>query len=194
MDILVVGLGNPGAEYEGSRHNIGFDLVDEFARYYRSDPWKAKWQGLGCGVCCQGVRLFLLKPQTFMNRSGASVARYYRFFNLPPEKLLVIHDDLDMPVARVKLVKGGGNGGHNGIRSLVSSLGTNGFFRLKIGIGRPGQGDVHPDFPVERYVLGRFTREDKEKLIARRDALVAGLDQFILGDIARAMGNLNSLR
>ncbi len=194
MDMMVAGLGNPGAAYEGARHNIGFDLVDEFAHHYHSEPWKEKWQGLGCSVCRQRAKLFFLKPQTFMNRSGESVARYYRFFNLPPEKLLVIHDDLDMPVARVKLVKGGGNGGHNGIRSLVSSLGTNEFFRLKIGIGRPGQGDVHPDFPVERYVLGRFTGEDRDKLLARRDAIIAGFDEFIQGDIARATGIFNSLK
>ncbi len=194
MDLVVAGLGNPGAQYQDSRHNIGFDLVDEFARHCGGVLWKAKWQGLGCSVCRQRLKLFFLKPQTFMNRSGESVARYCRFFALPPEKLLVIHDDLDMPVARIKLVRGGGNGGHNGIRSLVSSLGTNEFFRLKIGIGRPGQGDVHADFPVERYVLGRFTRQDREKLMARRDALIAGFDEFIRGDMARAMGIFNSLK
>ncbi len=194
MDLMLVGLGNPGAEYEGTRHNIGFDVVDEFARYCGAAGWKAKWQGLGCSVCYQNVKLFFLKPQTFMNRSGESVARYCNFFTIAPERVLVVHDDLDMPFARIKLVKGGGNGGHNGVRSLTAFLGSNDFFRLKIGIGRPGQGDVHPDFPVERYVLGRFTAEENRRLDERQQSLCTGFDEFIGGDIARAKGIFNSLK
>ncbi len=194
MDIVIAGLGNPGVEYEGTRHNIGFDLVDEFARHCGADIWKEKWQGLGCSASFCGVKLFFVKPQTFMNRSGDSVARYCHFFTVPPEKLLVVHDDLDMALARIKLVKGGGNGGHNGIRSLVSSLGKKDFFRLKIGIGRPGQGDVHPDFPVDKYVLGRFTRQEKEHLQRRLEALLVGFEHFVEGDIAKATGVFNSLK
>ncbi len=194
MDIVVVGLGNPGNQYEGTRHNIGFAVIDEFVRYCGGDGWREKWQGLGCSAHWQGKKLFFLKPQTFMNRSGECVARYYNFFAASAENMLVIHDDLDMPLARVKLVKGGGHGGHNGIRSMVSSLAEKDFFRLKIGIGRPGQGDVHPDFPVARYVLGRFDAEESRRLDERLEPLFAGFEQFVCGDIARAKGLLNSLK
>lgn len=194
MDVLVVGLGNPGAGYEDTRHNIGFAVLDELARRCSDSPWREKWQGLGCDGICQGKKVFFLKPQTFMNRSGQSVSRYYSFFKIDIERILVVHDDLDMPLARIKLVKGGGNGGHNGIRSMASSLGDNGFFRLKVGIGRPGRGDVHPDFPVEKYVLSSFTADEQHTLAERMDSVFTGFVEFVAGDIPRATGILNSLK
>lgn len=194
MDLLVVGLGNPGMEYARTRHNIGFDLVDELARRCNGTPWKKKWQGVESTALYQEKKIVFLKPQIFMNRSGQSVARYQNFFKIHGERFLVLHDDLDMPVARIKLVRGGGDGGHNGIKSLVSCLGFKDFFRLKIGIGRPGQGDVHPGFPVEKYVLSNFTQEEITLLEERMDPIFSGFREFVQGDISKATGIFNSLK
>ena len=113
---------------------------------------------------------------------------------MTPDQLLVIHDDLDMAPGRIKLVKGGGAGGHNGIKSLVETLGTPDFYRLKIGIGRPGNGLIHPDFPVDKYVLGNFTDEELTVLQSRYDSLADGIRLFLQGYPAKAMNLLNSLK
>ncbi len=196
MEFLIAGLGNPGAEYENTRHNIGFYFLDALSLHWGGGgvEWREKWRALYCSLAYNGHKIHCLKPQTYMNRSGESVGVFSHFFKIPPENLVVVHDDLDMPPARVKFIKGGGSGGHNGIKSLVDCLGENGFYRLKIGIGRPGQGDVHPDFPVERYVLGRFTAEETRRLDERQQALCAGFEEFIGGDTARATGIFNSLK
>ncbi len=165
---LVVGLGNPGERYAGTRHNIGFDCVD--------------------------ILSGKVKPHTFMNRSGISVVRFVDFYKFPLDHVLVIHDDLDMASGRLKLVKGGGAGGHNGIRSLVSSLGENGFFRLKIGIGRPGSWGTPEKMPVDKYVLTPFGSEEQSALKKRLDEAVSGLEMFFTEGPARAMNYLNSFR
>lgn len=193
-ELLVVGLGNPGPGYEHTRHNAGFMIVDALADHLHAPLWKKKWNGLTAEVDFGRARIHLVKPQTYMNRSGDAVRRFALFFKIAPPQILVIHDDLDMPPGRVKLVRGGGDGGHNGIRSLVALLGTKEFYRLKLGIGRPGRGGVHPDFPVERYVLAAFTSEEKQLYATRIKAIVGGLESFVDGDPARAMNVLNSIR
>lgn len=194
-DFIVVGLGNPGAEYAGTRHNIGFCLVDQLVAHYEPGAsFKEKYQAHYCAVSYGGVKIHCVKPMTYMNRSGQAVAQFVRFYKVMPAQILVIHDDLDMSLARIKLVKGGGAGGHNGIKSIVASLGTNDFHRLKIGIGRPGQGDVHKDYPVEKYVLSSFTSGDIKTLESRYAEIVNGLEFFLKGDEGRAKGVLNSLK
>jgi PTH1 family peptidyl-tRNA hydrolase len=140
------------------------------------------------------MNLLLLKPMTYMNLSGKGVVEYVRFFKIEPDQILVIQDDLDMAPGRIKMVRGGGAGGHKGILSLVQHLGTKDFFRLKIGIGRPGQGEVHRDFPVEKYVLGRFRAEEMRHLTARYDSLEQGISLFFEEGPVRAMSLLNSLK
>lgn len=193
-DILIVGLGNPGSEYEMTRHNIGFLIADEMQRQWRFSSFLTKWDAEYSTAVIAGCKVHLVKPMTYMNRSGLAVAAFSRFYKIQAEKLLVIHDDLDMDSGRIKLVKGGGAGGHNGIRSIVQSLGANGFYRLKIGIGRPGKGNVHADFPVEKYVLSRFTEPEAEILGNRLDAVIDGLRIFITEGPAKAMNSLNSLK
>lgn len=194
-DFIVVGLGNPGAEYTGTRHNIGFCVLDELvAHYLGCVSYREKYQAHYCAATFGGAKLHCIKPMTYMNRSGQSVAQFVNFYKVKPAQIVVIHDDLDMAVARVKLVKGGGAGGHNGIKSIVASLGVNDFYRLKIGIGRPGQGDVHKDFPVEKYVLSNFTSDDVEILEGRYAEIVDGLEFLLKGDEGRAKGVLNSLK
>ncbi|MBM9520685.1 aminoacyl-tRNA hydrolase [Desulforhopalus vacuolatus] len=193
-EVLVVGLGNPGAEYENTRHNAGFNCVDDLSNRFHCGMWKEKWNALYCEATPGGNRLFFVKPLTYMNRSGDAVCRFTSFFKISPENMLVIHDDLDMNPGRIKLVQGGGHGGHNGIKSLVDRIGSRDFFRLKIGIGRPGRGGVHPDFPVEKYVLSLLT--DQEHLIfdARKEPIFSGVKQILAGDVARAKNTLNSLK
>lgn len=192
---MIVGLGNPGAEYENTKHNVGFHVVDTLFSYFeRLNNYKEKWHGLYGSTNYVQDKVHFLKPQTYMNRSGQSVSQFYTFYKIVPDKLIVVHDDLDMAPGRVKLVKGGGAGGHNGIKSIVSTIGTNDFYRLKVGIGRPGQGDVHKGFPVEKYVLSNFSSEELQILNDRNDHIIDGVKYLLEGDIGRAKGMLNSLK
>jgi PTH1 family peptidyl-tRNA hydrolase len=193
-EYLIAGLGNPGSEYQATRHNIGFIFLEELERYWNFFGEKEKWKSLYLTGNVDGCKIHLIRPMTFMNRSGDSVVQFYNFFKLHPERLLVIHDDLDTAPRRIPRDKGGGDGGHNGIRSIATRLGENGFYRLKIGIGRPGNGDIHPDFPVEKYVLSSFTANERELLEKRFSDLERGIRFFLSGDSQKAMGLLNSLK
>ncbi|TKB09025.1 aminoacyl-tRNA hydrolase [Desulforhopalus sp. IMCC35007] len=196
QDVLIVGLGNPGAEYADTRHNIGFHVVDALVEQLGdgAGAFKEKWNGLYFSTTYSGVKVHFLKPLTFMNRSGQSVSQVCTFYKIVPENIIAIHDDLDMAPGRVKLVKGGGAGGHNGIKSIVSLVGSNDFYRLKIGIGRPGQGEVHRDFPVEKYVLSSFSAEELELISSRYRQIGEGVKYLLADDIARSKGVLNSLK
>jgi PTH1 family peptidyl-tRNA hydrolase len=164
LDLLVVGLGNPGREHERDRHNVGWLVADELAR--RMDGrWRAKFSGRLAEVRLDGLRLALLEPETFMNDSGRSVAAATRFFKAEPESLLVVHDDVDLEPGRLQARPGGGLAGHNGLRSLAQALGTQEFLRLRIGVGRPGRGDPRS---VADYVLSPFElEEDVGALVSR---------------------------
>ena len=151
---LIAGLGNPGPEYRETRHNAGFMVIDHLSSLANIPIARKAFAGL-CGEGrWHGERLFLLKPQTFMNLSGRSVAEALRFYKLPLESLIVIHDELDIPFGQVKIKEGGGHGGHNGLRSLLAELGSGDFVRVRVGIGRPSKGD-----PV-KYVLGNFGKDE----------------------------------
>lgn len=192
LDFLIAGLGNPGEQYLHSRHNLGFLVVDDLARRWQAGEFQEKWQGRHI-LCRLGrMRVHLVEPLTFMNRSGLAVAQYQRFYQIPLESLLVIHDDLDLPPGRVKLARGGGTAGHNGLRSIVATLGSSDFYRLKIGIGRPGQGDVHHDFPVDRYVLSALGADEQAILQKLFDRLEEGIRLYLQGEPAKAMGLLNT--
>jgi len=184
IELLVVGLGNPGRQYERTRHNVGWLVVDELAR--RLDgSWRSKFSGRLAEVRLDGRKLALLKPETFMNDSGRSVGAAARFFKVDPEGLLVVHDDVDLEAGRLQARAGGGLGGHNGLRSLAQTLGTQDFQRLRIGVGRPGRGDRRS---VADYVLAPFgADEDVGEVISRsadavktivRDGLEAAQQRF----------------
>jgi PTH1 family peptidyl-tRNA hydrolase len=190
----IAGLGNPGKRYEATRHNVGFMFLDHLAQAQHVEFTSSKWECRLLRVVLWNMRLFLVKPETFMNRSGKSVSGVAHYYDIPPERLCVIHDDIDMNLGRIKLVEGGGSGGHNGIRSIIQALGTPDFSRIKIGIGRPGNGDVHPDVPVDRFVLSDFTREEKALMQLRFQEIETGLRDLLAGDIVRAKNSLNSLK
>ena len=179
LDLLVAGLGNPGREHETDRHNVGWMVVDELARRH-GGSFKSKFNGRLSELRLGDARLALLEPETYMNESGRSIAAAARFYKVAPGSLLVVHDDVDLPVARLQARLGGGLAGHNGLRSISRELGTQEFLRLRIGVGRPERGDRRP---VADYVLSAFAPEDDaDALVARAtdavEALVTdGLDE-----------------
>jgi len=164
LDLLVAGLGNPGREYERTRHNVGWLVLDELARRH-GGSWRSKFSGSLAEVRLGDLRLALLKPETYMNESGRSAGAAVRFFKVEPKQVLVVHDDVDLEAGRLQARAGGGLAGHNGLRSLAQHLGSQDFLRLRIGVGRPGRGDPRP---VADWVLSPFApEEDAEALIAR---------------------------
>jgi PTH1 family peptidyl-tRNA hydrolase len=164
LDLLVVGLGNPGREHAQNRHNAGWMVIDELARRH-GGSFKGKFSGQLAEVRDGDLRLGLLKPELYMNLSGRSVAPAVRFFKVPPEQLLVVHDEGDFDLGRLQARAGGGLAGHNGLRSIAQELGTQDFLRLRIGVGRPERGDPRP---LADYVLSNFDpHDDAEAIVAR---------------------------
>lgn len=152
---LFVGLGNPGARYARNRHNIGFTALDAIARVHRASPWRRRFQGETAEVSLGGERVLLLKPQTFMNESGRAVAEAQRFFKIDLSDVAVFHDELDLPPGKLRVKQGGGNAGHNGLRSITAHCG-NDYRRVRLGIGHPGdKALVHP------YVLSDFAKAEE---------------------------------
>ncbi len=173
LDLLVVGLGNPGREYAGHRHNVGWMVVEELARRHGAS-WKGKFSGRLAEVRLDGHRVALLKPETFMNESGRSVAQAARFYKLEPDAILVVHDEGDFELGRIQARRGGGLAGHNGLRSIAQHLRTPDFMRLRIGVGRPERGDPRP---LADYVLSDFEpHDDAESLVTRAADAVETLD------------------
>lgn len=163
LDLLVAGLGNPGREYADTRHNVGFMVAHELARRHGAS-FRSKFSGELADLRLGG-RVALLKPQTFMNESGRSVGAAVRFFKVPPEALLVVHDEVDLDPGRLQARLGGGLAGHNGLRSVAQHVGTGDFLRLRVGVGRPERGDRRP---VADFVLSPFPPDlDVEGLVAR---------------------------
>ena len=164
LDLLVAGLGNPGPRHERDRHNVGWMVIDELARRH-GGSFKGKFSGQLAEVRDGDLRLGLLKPELYMNLSGRSVAPAVRFFKVPPEQLLVVHDEGDFDLGRLQARAGGGLAGHNGLRSIAQELGTQDFLRLRIGVGRPERGDPRP---LADYVLSNFDpHDDAEAIVAR---------------------------
>ena len=173
LDLLVVGLGNPGREYARNRHNAGFMVVDELARRH-GGTWRSKFNGELAEIRVDGHKVALLKPQTFMNESGRSVRAAAQFFKVDPDAVLVVHDEGDFEHGRLQARVGGGFGGHNGVRSVAAHLGTPEFLRLRIGVGRPERGDRRP---LADFVLSDFEpHDDAEALVARAADAVETLD------------------
>jgi peptidyl-tRNA hydrolase, PTH1 family len=173
LDLLVVGLGNPGREYAGNRHNVGFLVADELGRRH-AGSWRSKFSGELAEIRLDDHRVALLKPQTYMNESGRSVQAAARFFKLEPDAILVVHDESDLELGRLQVRFGGGLAGHNGLRSIAAHLKTQDFLRLRVGVGRPGRGDPRP---LADYLLSDFEPADHaEALVVRAADAVESLD------------------
>ncbi len=186
---LIVGLGNPGTEYRGTRHNAGADFVEELARQCGSSLQSdSKFSGLAGRISLAGHDLRLLIPTTFMNRSGKAVAAMASFYKISPEEILIAHDELDIPAGTARFKQGGGHGGHNGLRDIIPALGNNkNFHRLRIGIDHPGHASK-----VSGYVLSRPSQVDRERIDASIAEAIASLPLLLGGDATRAMTRLHS--
>jgi PTH1 family peptidyl-tRNA hydrolase len=173
MSYLIVGLGNPGKEYERSRHNLGFFVVDEIVARHGAVSSNTKLQTKLWTTKLAGTTVLLTEPQTFMNLSGNAVAPLARAKKIAPDHLIVVHDDLDLPLGTIRISRGASAGGHNGVQSVIDTLGTKDFTRVRIGIGRPAN-----DQPIEDYVLTRFTAEEKKQLPEIIDKSILELEKL----------------
>ncbi len=185
---LIVGLGNPGSEYAQTRHNAGFWWVDELARAgggtLRHD---SKFHGLCARVRLEGQEVWLLEPQTFMNRSGLSVVALAQFYKILPDEILVVHDELDIPAGQIKLKQGGGNGGHNGLKDIQNHLSTPNFWRLRVGIGHPGN-----KAEVANYVLKPPRKEEQDLIDDCLNRAYIVLPKMLAGEMNVAMQQLHT--
>ncbi|CAA9889569.1 peptidyl-tRNA hydrolase [Candidatus Methylobacter favarea] len=185
---LLVGLGNPGQQYAKTRHNAGFlfleALADELGGVWINEP---KFQGLFSACDIAGRKVMLLKPETFMNRSGEAVGKIARFYKLAPEEILVIHDDLDFDAGIVKLKKEGGHAGHNGLKDIIAHLGSKDFYRLRIGIGRPAAGRSIVDF-----VLSPPSKNERDLIVSSFCLSRSFINEIVTGDIATVMNKLHA--
>jgi peptidyl-tRNA hydrolase, PTH1 family len=178
---LIVGLGNPGPRYQGTRHNAGFMVLDRLAETIRVSADRTKFASLYGEGSWLGEQLVLLKPQTFMNLSGRAVADAARFYKVPPANIIVVHDELDLPFGQIRLKEGGGHGGHNGLRSIIAELGSADFIRIRIGIGRPDKGSA------EKYVLAPFPAEESGFVCHVADGACEALAMLIREGLPKAM-------
>jgi peptidyl-tRNA hydrolase, PTH1 family len=190
---LIVGLGNPGSQYDRTRHNIGFDVIDHLARRWQiSLTEQRRFQGqLGDGIAMPGHRVHLLKPQTYMNKSGQSIRAVLDWFKLSPQSVLLIYDDLDLPVGKIRLRLSGSAGGHNGMRSTIAHLGTQDFPRLRVGIGHPKASGALKD--TISHVLGRFTPQEAQALPAVLEGVVQAVEMSLTQGIEKTMSRYNGL-
>ncbi|OAQ15462.1 peptidyl-tRNA hydrolase [Bibersteinia trehalosi Y31] len=188
---LIVGLGNPGAKYEGTRHNAGEWLINEIARIYNvSLKEEPKYFGKTAKISTPQGEVRLLVPTTFMNLSGKAVGALANFFRIQPEEILVAHDELDLPAGSVKIKQGGGHGGHNGLKDIVACLGNkNTFYRVRIGIGHPGSKDL-----VSGYVLGKPSPEDQRLLDSVIDEAARCVDILFKDGMVKATNRLNAFK
>ena len=174
---LIVGLGNPGDKYKNNRHNVGFMVVDQIASDNMFPNFKSKFNGEISEGRIGGQKVALLKPQTFMNESGISVRKAAGFYKIPVENIIVFHDELDLVPSKIKIKQGGGSGGHNGIKSMDSHLGDNDYWRVRIGIGHPGDKNR-----VSGYVLNDFSKEEQKWLSEFIDVLSGNVEYLVQGN------------
>lgn len=184
---LVAGLGNPGRKYESTRHNIGFDIADKLALTLGLERWKKGFSGLYCETHINGEKVLILKPGTYMNRSGDSVAGAAGFFKVPPDSIIVVHDELDLPIGRIRVKSGGGSAGHKGIDSIIERLGSRDFSRVRVGIGKPVQGA-----DVVGHVLSGFSGTERELLDEVAGRSVEAVMEIMKGGVESAMNKFNT--
>ena len=183
---LIVGLGNPESEYADTRHNLGFACVRELAKRWGVKVDRKRWQSLVGHSEERGV--WLMMPQTYMNLSGQAVAKALKDIHIPPQDVWVVNDELDLPLCRMRIKRGGSGAGHNGVLSVISSLGTDDFVRFRVGIGKPSR---KGSTPGRNYVLGRFTKAESERIPAIVDGVASALELALEAGVERAMDRYN---
>ena len=183
---LIVGLGNPGSEYAKTRHNVGFMLIDALANEYNVTLWKEKFEAQIAEIYIGTQKVLLVKPQTYMNNSGQAVGPLMRWYKLEPEDVIVAHDDMDIPAGAIRIRKKGSSGGHNGIKSLISHLGSENFARVRLGVGRPLAG-----WMVVNHVLAPFPQEDKVAVDEAIKYLIPAVECIVKESLDIAMNKYN---
>ena len=187
VEWLVVGLGNPGPKYEWTRHNVGFLVVDELAERASIPVQKLKYKALTNTTVIGGQSVLLMKPTTYMNLSGESVGQAARFYKIPPERVLVISDDVSLPAGKLRIRRSGSAGGHNGLKNIIAHLGTDAFPRIKVGVG----GKPHPDYDMADWVLGKLSGEDKKAVDAAVERAADAVERYIQDGPDKAMSLFN---
>lgn len=187
VEYIICGLGNPGTQYENTRHNTGFMAVDTIAKELNADVKKLKFKSLTADVMIGGVRCLLMKPTTFMNKSGEAVIEAMNFYKLSPEQVLVIYDDISMDVGRMRIRRKGSDGGHNGIKSIILQTGSDRFPRIKIGVGAK----PHPDCDLADWVLSPFLKEQAEALESSLSNAAKAAELIVQGKTDEAMNKYN---
>lgn len=186
-DALIVGLGNPGGEYENTRHNVGFRTVDMIADKYGASLKKLKFKSY-YGACeIDGHRCLLCKPQTFMNLSGQAVQEIMAFYKLPPERTILIYDDVSLPVGKLRIRRNGSDGGHNGVKNIIYLTASDAYPRIKIGVGAK----PHPDYNLADWVLSSFKEDEAEAMQAAFKNAVSAVPLLITGEFEKAMNRYN---
>ncbi len=183
VEYIVVGLGNPGSQYANTRHNAGFLCIDHIADKKGVKIDRSKFKALTAVTEIAGKGVLLMKPQTFMNLSGEAVSEAARFYKLSSDKIIVISDDVNLDVARLRVRKSGSSGGQNGLNNIIEHMGSDNFPRIRVGVGKK----PHPDYDMKDWVLSVFTKEDTEKLAEAYLRVLSGIEKIVSGDIDGAM-------
>ena len=187
VEFIIAGLGNPGREYEGTRHNAGFLAVDRLADRLGAQVARVRFKGVTGAASLGGRSVLLLKPGTFMNLSGQSVREAMAFYKVPPKKTLIIFDDINLPPGRLRVRRKGSDGGHNGMKNIIYLTGSDQFPRIKLGVGQK----PHPDYDMADWVLGKFTGDDKKAMDASVKRAADAIECIMAQGIDRAMGKFN---
>lgn len=188
IEYVIAGLGNPGMEYEGTRHNAGFFVLDALAQQEGADISRIKFKGKTGEAVIGGKRCLLLKPTTYMNLSGESIVQALDFYKLGTDRLIVVYDDISLEPGNLRIRRKGSHGGHNGMRSIIDLAGRDDFPRVKIGVGRK----PHPDYDLAKWVLGKFSKEDAEKMKQSAENACECIKLMVQGKTDEAMNKYNS--
>lgn len=188
VEYIICGLGNPGTQYEGTRHNIGFMTIDTLCEKYGLSCKKVKFKSLTCDAVISGKRCLIMKPTTYMNNSGEAVTEAMSFYKIPPERAIIVFDDISLEPGKLRIRRKGSDGGHNGIKSIIYLSGSDNFPRIKMGVGAK----PHPDYKLADWVLGRFKKEDGEKLEQCFKNAGSALELMVDGRTDEAMNKYNS--
>jgi aminoacyl-tRNA hydrolase len=188
VEYIICGLGNPGTQYEGTRHNIGFMTIDTLCEKYKLDCKKLRFKSLTCDAMISGKRSLIMKPTTFMNNSGEAVTEAMSFYKIPPERTIIVFDDISLEPGKLRIRRKGSDGGHNGIKSIIYLSGSDMFPRIKMGVGAK----PHPDYNLADWVLGHFKKEQAEALETAMDNAVSSIELMVGGKMNEAMNKFNS--
>lgn len=188
VEYIICGLGNPGTQYEGTRHNIGFMTIDTLCDKYKLECKKLRFKSLTCDAMISGKRCLIMKPTTFMNNSGEAVTEAMQFYKIPPEHTIIVFDDISLEPGKLRIRRKGSDGGHNGIKSIIYLSGSDMFPRIKMGVGAK----PHPDYNLADWVLGHFKKEQAELLESAMNNAVSSIELMVDGKTTEAMNKFNS--